>query len=106
MVGLRGDDFLDCHGWLTKEPYWIRYGGWAKCSYPAGHLSVAVYLYNRETGEKMSHTTNYGDNLDYVETPDNLEAHPPPGDYYTHTRAWTLQPSHDVLHDSPRLTWP
>jgi len=106
VIGQRGDDFLDCHGWLTKETYWIRYGGWANCSYEAGYLSVKATLLNRDTAEKMSHTANSAQRVDYLQTQDNLEAHPPTGNYHVLTEAWSLQPSHDVLHYSPVISWP
>jgi len=106
LIGQKGDDFLDCHGWLTKETNWIRYGGWANCSYEAGYLSVKATLLNRDTAEKMSHTANSAQHVDSLQTQDNLEAHPPAGRYHVLTEAWSLQPSHDVLHYSPVTTWP
>lgn len=106
QVDRRGDDFLDCYGWLTKETNWIRYGGWAWCSYPAERLNIKVSLRDRATDQDLGYTAYSGANLDYIEAQDNLEVQPPAGSYYTHTRAWSAGPSHDVLHNSPTITWP
>lgn len=100
-----GDDFLSCYGYLKGEQYWIRFGGWAQSYSIAGRMHIAVYLYDYNSGEKMTHTANSGQGVDYLEPQENLELHPPTGDYYVYAEAWTVAPSHDADYTSSKMRY-